>query len=89
MRQYAIYIRNVEFLNDYRASKSPFAELLDEYVQAEMTGRDKRECWPYYKDCPKSLFQPVHNKYTLVQNFILFIIKMPIKNMKTSAEGFV
>ncbi|XKL64398.1 hypothetical protein PGB90_004484 [Kerria lacca] len=48
----------------FSASKSPFAELLDEYVQAEVTGRQKRECWPYFKDCPKSLFQPIHNKYT-------------------------
>lgn len=48
----------------FSASKSPFAELLDEYVEAELTGREKRECWPYFKHCPKSLFEPVHNKYT-------------------------
>ncbi|XP_065211260.1 uncharacterized protein LOC135839252 [Planococcus citri] len=48
----------------FSASKSPFAELLDEYVEAEIVGREKRECWPYFKSCPKSLFQPVHNKYT-------------------------
>ncbi|KAK7788644.1 hypothetical protein R5R35_008277 [Gryllus longicercus] len=41
----------------FTASKSPFADLLTEYVTAEQAGKDHGECWPYYKDCPKSLFR--------------------------------
>lgn len=56
------------FIFIFRASKSPYAYLLQEYVQAENAGRGKPgspgECWPYIKDCPKSLFLPKHNKYT-------------------------
>ncbi|RZF32952.1 hypothetical protein LSTR_LSTR000822 [Laodelphax striatellus] len=47
----------------FTASKSPFSELLDEYVAAERAGRDDGDCWRYYKDCPKSIFQVAHNKY--------------------------
>nr|CAD7198719.1 unnamed protein product [Timema douglasi] len=47
-----------------RASKSPFAEILEEYVAAERTGQGDGECWPYYKDCPKSLFMASNNKYS-------------------------
>ncbi|XP_045460175.1 uncharacterized protein LOC123670692 [Harmonia axyridis] len=51
------------------ASKSPFAEILSEYVDAENNGKGKfggpSECWPYMKDCPKSLFAPSrHNHYS-------------------------
>ncbi|XP_044263897.1 uncharacterized protein LOC123010820 [Tribolium madens] len=49
------------------ASKSPYSELLNEYVEAENAGRGKSgpsECWPYMKDCPKSLFLPKHNHYS-------------------------
>ncbi|KRT85717.1 hypothetical protein AMK59_2780, partial [Oryctes borbonicus] len=49
------------------ASKSPYSHLLQEYVEAENAGKGKPgspgECWPYIKDCPKSLFLPKHNKY--------------------------
>lgn len=51
----------------FSASKSPYADLLDEYVQAEIAGKGTEgpgECWPYMKDCPKSLFQQRHNPYT-------------------------
>ncbi|KOC63346.1 hypothetical protein WH47_04795 [Habropoda laboriosa] len=48
----------------FTASKSPFANLLEEYVEAENRGKFHGECWPYYKDCPKSLFRPSENKYT-------------------------
>lgn len=55
-------------LSIYRASKSPYAHLLQEYIEAENAGKGKPgspgECWPYIKDCPKSLFLPKHNKYT-------------------------
>ncbi|XP_022195993.2 uncharacterized protein LOC111053412 [Nilaparvata lugens] len=47
----------------FTASKSPFSDLLDEYVTAEKAGRDDGDCWRYYKDCPKSIFQAAHNKY--------------------------
>ncbi|XP_017773553.1 PREDICTED: uncharacterized protein LOC108560494 [Nicrophorus vespilloides] len=49
------------------ASKSPYSEVLQEYVEAENAGSGKSgpaECWPYLKDCPKSLFLPSHNKYS-------------------------
>ncbi|XP_023020299.1 uncharacterized protein [Leptinotarsa decemlineata] len=49
------------------ASKSPYAEMLKEYVEAENAGSGKlggpAECWPYMKDCPKSLFLRKHNHY--------------------------
>ncbi|XP_044745953.1 uncharacterized protein LOC123307632 [Coccinella septempunctata] len=51
------------------ASKSPFADILTEYVEAENIGKGKigspSECWPYMKDCPKSLFvSSRHNYYS-------------------------
>ncbi|XP_066598038.1 uncharacterized protein [Prorops nasuta] len=48
----------------FTASKSPFANLLNEYVEAENRGKLNGECWPYFKACPKSLFLPSSNKYT-------------------------
>ncbi|XP_018563317.1 uncharacterized protein LOC108905034 [Anoplophora glabripennis] len=49
------------------ASKSPYAHMLNEYVEAENAGSGKLggpgECWPYMKDCPKSLFMSKHNHY--------------------------
>lgn len=50
----------------YSASKSPFSNLLKEYVEAENRGKFHGECWPYFKDCPKSLFRLSENKYTYV-----------------------
>ncbi|KAJ8927537.1 hypothetical protein NQ314_019982 [Rhamnusium bicolor] len=54
-------------MNGRAASKSPYADMLNEYVEAENAGRGKlggpAECWPYMKDCPKSLFLPRHNHY--------------------------
>ncbi|KAL6444025.1 hypothetical protein ACFW04_001756 [Cataglyphis niger] len=48
----------------FTASRSPFASLLKEYVEAENRGKFHGECWPYFKDCPKSLFLPSsNNKY--------------------------
>lgn len=49
----------------FTASKSPYAHVLSEYVKAEMAGKGQSqpsECWPYLKDCPKSLFKR-HNLY--------------------------
>lgn len=51
------------------ASKSPYADILEEYVQAERAGKGvdsggPGECWPYMKDCPKSLFLSRHNVYS-------------------------
>ncbi|KZC06447.1 PREDICTED: uncharacterized protein LOC107194880 [Dufourea novaeangliae] len=48
----------------FTASKSPFANLLTDYVEAENRGKFHGECWPYFKDCPKSLFRPSENRYT-------------------------
>ncbi|KAG8297073.1 hypothetical protein J6590_043497 [Homalodisca vitripennis] len=45
-----------------RASKSPYADLLQEYVAAEVSGQQDGECWRFYKGCPKSLFQNPHTK---------------------------
>jgi hypothetical protein len=50
----------------FTASKSPFADMLEEYVNAEQTGQENGhgDCWRYYKACPKSLFMsPQENKY--------------------------
>ena len=41
----------------FRASLSPFSELLNDYVKAEQMGKEVSECLPYYKRCPKSLFK--------------------------------
>ena len=44
----------------FSASKSPYAHLLDEYVEAEEVGKGQSgagECFPYFKACPKSLFK--------------------------------
>ncbi|KAK4883798.1 hypothetical protein RN001_000069 [Aquatica leii] len=54
----------------FSASKSPFSDLLLEYVEAENAGKGKSgasECWPYMKDCPKSLFENRHNPYSKVE----------------------
>ncbi|XP_076165660.1 uncharacterized protein LOC143145803 isoform X2 [Ptiloglossa arizonensis] len=48
----------------FTASKSPFSNLLKDYVEAENRGKFHGECWPYFKDCPKSLFRPSENRYT-------------------------
>ncbi|XP_076667450.1 uncharacterized protein LOC143368529 [Andrena cerasifolii] len=48
----------------FTASKSPFANLLQDYVEAERRGKFHGECWPYFKDCPKSLFRSSENRYT-------------------------
>ncbi|CAG9854619.1 unnamed protein product [Phyllotreta striolata] len=52
----------------FSASKSPYADKLNEYVEAEYSGSGRQgglgECWPYMKDCPKSLFLNRHNYYT-------------------------
>lgn len=52
---------------NYRASQSPFSHLMEEYVAAEKIGKgeiDPGECFPFFKDCPKSLFQTASsNKY--------------------------
>lgn len=47
----------------FTASRSPFSKLMMEYVEAENTGREKKECWRYFKNCQKSLFRSSHNKY--------------------------
>ncbi|XP_060660290.1 uncharacterized protein LOC132794072 [Drosophila nasuta] len=48
-------------------TKSPFAELIPEYVRAQHVGEGKQapgECFPYYKACPKSIFKALANKYS-------------------------
>ncbi|KAL1373764.1 hypothetical protein pipiens_018467 [Culex pipiens pipiens] len=48
----------------FTASLSPYSEHLDEYVSAEQIGKGTAgpgECFPYYKDCPKSLFRVANN----------------------------
>ncbi|XP_057668939.1 uncharacterized protein LOC130901511 [Diorhabda carinulata] len=58
----------------FSASKSPYANMLTEYVEAEYAGTGQyggpAECWPYMKDCPKSLFLPKHNLYNDEDNEI-------------------
>ncbi|KAG6452016.1 uncharacterized protein LOC115444757 [Manduca sexta] len=48
----------------FTPSKSPYADLLDEYVEAQKAGESGGECWPYYRLCPKSIFESSANKYT-------------------------
>ncbi|ALC44419.1 CG7201 [Drosophila busckii] len=48
-------------------TKSPFSELIPEYVRAQRVGEGKQapgECFPYYKACPKSIFKALANKYS-------------------------
>lgn len=48
------------------ASQSPYSSLLQEYVTAEKVGKGQvspAECFPYYKECPKSLFKTGTHKY--------------------------
>lgn len=52
----------------FTASKSPYSKLLNDYVEAEKRGKEHGECWPYFKNCPKSLFLPSNNKYTETAN---------------------
>ncbi|CAG9564034.1 unnamed protein product [Danaus chrysippus] len=48
----------------FSPNKSPYAEMLSEYVEAQRAGESGGECWPYYRLCPKSFFQPSNNKYS-------------------------
>lgn len=50
---------------------------MSEYVEAENAGKGvsgPAECWPYMKDCPKSLFLPRHNNYKYAFTEIFFIL---------------
>ncbi|XP_053615122.1 uncharacterized protein LOC128677961 isoform X2 [Plodia interpunctella] len=48
----------------FTPSKSPYADLLPEYVEAEKAGSEPGgECWSYFRSCPKSIFQ-APNKYS-------------------------
>ncbi|CAH0381335.1 unnamed protein product [Bemisia tabaci] len=48
----------------FTASKSPFSDLMGEYVAAERAGLGG-ECWPYFKECTKSLFlSSAYSKYS-------------------------
>uniref|UniRef100_A0A182YEH9 Secreted protein n=1 Tax=Anopheles stephensi TaxID=30069 RepID=A0A182YEH9_ANOST len=54
----------------FTASLSPYSEHLDEYVTAEKVGRGQDgpgECFPYYKDCPRSLFRSSNNPQHMYQ----------------------
>ncbi|KAG5891418.1 hypothetical protein JTB14_031484 [Gonioctena quinquepunctata] len=71
------------------ASKSPYAEMLNEYVEAENAGSGKlggpSECWPYMKDCPKSLFLSKHNHYSeMADNEIMDVEPTSEEKMKHS-----
>ncbi|XP_004933395.1 uncharacterized protein LOC101743244 [Bombyx mori] len=48
----------------FTPSKSPYSDLLPEYLEAQKAGESGGECWPYYRLCPKSIFQSSTNKYT-------------------------
>ncbi|KAK6630552.1 hypothetical protein RUM43_014537 [Polyplax serrata] len=62
-------MQNFGFLGEilqlfFTASRSPFADALYEYVEAEQAGYQDGECWKYYKNCSKSLFsQKDKNKF--------------------------
>ncbi|XP_025412481.1 uncharacterized protein LOC112684954 [Sipha flava] len=51
-----------EFLQLFlTASRSTYADLMEDYVTAETVGKRSKECYPYFKECPKSLFTYNHN----------------------------
>ncbi|XP_050541851.1 uncharacterized protein LOC126905816 [Daktulosphaira vitifoliae] len=51
-----------EFLQLFlTASRSSYADLMEDYVTAESVGKNSKECYPYFKECPKSLFTNNHN----------------------------
>jgi len=51
-----------EFLQLFlTASRSTYADLMKDYVTAETVGKHSKECYPYFKECPKSLFTNNHN----------------------------
>ncbi|XP_060805768.1 uncharacterized protein LOC106132613 [Amyelois transitella] len=62
-------LKNFGFLGEimklfFTPSKSPYADLLPEYVEAEKAGSQPGgECWSYFRLCPKSIFQ-TPNKYS-------------------------
>ncbi|KAH8380209.1 hypothetical protein KR009_009494 [Drosophila setifemur] len=48
-------------------TKSPFSDLVPDYVQAQEVGEGKQapgECFPYFKACPKSIFKALASKYS-------------------------
>ncbi|XP_037944798.1 uncharacterized protein LOC119677499 [Teleopsis dalmanni] len=49
-------------------TKSPYSSLLPEYVRAQEIGEGREgpgECFPYYKECPKSIFKALEkHKYS-------------------------
>ncbi|CAD7003384.1 unnamed protein product [Ceratitis capitata] len=53
------------------ATSSPFADLIPDYVRAQEIGEGRvapGECFPYYKDCPKSIFRATQkDKYSVSQ----------------------
>ncbi|KAI5635129.1 DM4/DM12 family domain-containing protein [Phthorimaea operculella] len=48
----------------FTPTRSAYASLLQEYVEAQKAGESGGECWPYYRLCPKSIFMPSTNKYS-------------------------
>ncbi|XP_061393491.1 uncharacterized protein LOC133329007 [Musca vetustissima] len=45
-------------------TRSPFSDLIPEYVKAQEIGEGRvapGECFPYYKDCPRSIFKAIQN----------------------------
>ena len=65
----------------FSATKSPYAEHINEYVKAQRIGEGMEvpgECFPYFKGCPKSLFksntQNHKYKYRNFEHFIQIFI---------------
>ena len=54
-------------------TRSPFSDLIPEYVKAQEIGEGRTapgECFPYHKECPRSLFKALQNhKYKYVKLF--------------------
>ncbi|XP_073840212.1 uncharacterized protein [Musca autumnalis] len=45
-------------------TRSPFSDLIPEYVKAQEIGEGRvapGECFPYYKECPRSIFKAIQN----------------------------
>lgn len=73
---------------------SPYSDLLHEYVEAENTGREKGECFPYYKDCSKSLFRNrlvylLDEKYLEFKSCIKFSRPESFMNLKKPTQQAV
>ncbi|KAK9497807.1 hypothetical protein O3M35_003729 [Rhynocoris fuscipes] len=95
LKQYGLFGEIIKLF--FTASKSPYSEVLNEYVKAERQGTEKGECFPYFKDCPKSLFATEQkNKYIVQEtehnqenNDEELFLNNEIPNVKSSSDNMM